>query len=102
AAGGGRALKVLDLRHVVREQRFRGVGGLVDGVARDLEAALTRFPHGVVSGDEPGDPVHAEIVARVWKQTARDHLAERAVAEAQGEAGELLERARGRLAVGDG
>jgi hypothetical protein len=37
----------------------------------------------VVSGDEPGDPVHAEIIARVWKQAARDHLAERAVAEAQ-------------------
>src|SRR6266850_1281249 len=79
AAGGDRALEVLDLGHVVRQQRFRVVGGLVDGVARDLEAARARLPHGVVSGDEPGDPVHAEIVARVWKKAARDHLAERAV-----------------------
>src|SRR4029453_2756477 len=55
-----------------------------------------------MSGDEPGDPVYAEIVARVWKKAARDHLAELAVPEAQGEAGELLERARDRLAVGDG
>ena len=55
----------------------------------------------MVSGDEPGDPVHAEIVARIGKKAARDHLAERAVGEAQGEAGELLERARGGLAVGD-
>src|SRR5262245_19254864 len=55
----------------------------------------------MVSGDEPGDPVDAEIVARVGKQAARDDLAQRAVVEAQREAGELLERARGRLAVGD-
>ena len=55
----------------------------------------------MVSGDEPADPVHAEIVARVWKKAARDHLAERAVPEAQREAGELLERARDRLAVGE-
>ena len=54
-----------------------------------------------MSGDEPGDPVHAEIVARVRKKAARDHLAERAVPEAQREARDLFERARGRLAVGD-
>src|SRR5262249_51118576 len=61
-----------------------------------LEPAGARFPHRVVSGDEAGDAVEAEVVARIGKQTAGDHLAERAVVEAQREAGELLQRARGR------